>query len=126
MEKKKIMIVDDDKELLEEFREALTLNGYEVFVVNNASSLPGEVLSAKPDVILLDLKMPGKSGFQVAEEIKQISQVSRIPIIAMTGYFTEREHSLLMNVCGIFKCLKKPFNPSDIIGHIEAALVNKA
>lgn len=120
---RKIMIIDDDKEFLEELNETLTLSGYEAVVVNDATSALDVIIKTKPDVILLDLKMPKKSGFQVASELKYYSGIMNVPIIAMTGFFRE-EFVPLMTICGIKKYLKKPINPLDVIAQIEAVLVD--
>ncbi len=118
---KKVMIVDDDKEFLEELNETLSLSGYDMVAVNDSDSVLGLLKQIKPDVIVLDLKMPKKSGFQLADEIKHLQDMSHVPIIAMTGFLKD-DYIPLLSVCGIVKCLKKPFNPLDIIGYIEEAL----
>jgi CheY-like chemotaxis protein len=119
---RKIMVVDDNKEFLEELKEILVLSGYEVVDVNESVKVVNVAAQTKPDVILLDLKMPEKSGLRVAYELKHFSELSHIPIIAMTGFLNE-VHFLFLDVCGIKKCLKKPFNPLDAIYQIEQALV---
>lgn len=121
---KKIMIVDDDKEFLEELRETLVLSGYDLVAVNDATMALDLANSARPDVILLDLKMPQKSGFQVADELRHLSDVSHVPIIAMSAYLKD-DYASLLNICGIKKCLKKPFNPLDVIAQIEQVLLEK-
>ena len=120
----RVMIVDDDKEFLDELNETLALSGYDMVPVNDADMALDTAAKAKPDVILLDLKMPKKSGFQLADEIKHLTDFGSIPIIAMTAYFKD-DYGPLMNICGIKRCLKKPFNPLDIIVEIEEALKNK-
>ncbi len=115
------MIVDNDRQFLEELRETLTLAGYEMIVVEDARAAAATALKTRPDVILLDLKMPGKSGFQVADEIKGLSPLQHVPIIAMSGYFKD-EYGPLMNDRGIKKCIAKPFNPLDVIVELEAVL----
>jgi len=122
MPKKKIMIVDDDREFLEELKETLTSSGYDTTALSNSTSALKMVRKIKPDVILLDLKMQGKSGFQIADELKQLPETAHIPIITMTAFYTEREYTILMNICGIKTCLIKPFNPLDVIAEIERAL----
>lgn len=122
MAKKKVMIIDDDRELLDELQEMLTLNGYTTASFTDGISALDQLEDVKPDVILLDLKLTGKSGFQVADEIKRIHTSRSIPIIAMTGFYTEKQHLLLMNICGIKTCLTKPLNPSDVIARIEIAV----
>jgi DNA-binding response OmpR family regulator len=119
---KKIMIVDDDEEFLGELRDMFVSSGYEVNAISDPALALEAVHKISPDVILLDLKMQKMSGFQVADKLRNFSEVNRIPIIAMTAFFVEEEHSLLMKLCGIKNCLKKPFSPTEAIERIEAAL----
>ncbi|MDD2752390.1 MAG: response regulator [Candidatus Omnitrophica bacterium] len=121
MPDKKVLIVDDDKEFLEELKETLALSGYEMFAVNDSGLALNMATQVRPDVILIDLKMPKKTGFQLADELRHLSGLDHIPIIAMTGFFKD-SYGPLLNICGIKKCLKKPFNPLDIIMEIENAL----
>lgn len=118
---KKIMIVEDNKEFLEELEELLALSGYGVIAVSESVSALKEARENRPDLILLDLKMPGKDGFQIADEIRGDSELMHTPIIIMTAYFKE-DYLPLMDICGVRKCLKKPFNPLDVIANIEEAL----
>lgn len=122
MTQKKILIIDDDKEFLEELKETLILNGYDVVGMSESISAIKIAKAVNPDLILLDLKMSAMSGFEVADGLKRIPETSQIPIIAMTGFYTMKEHSWLMNFCDIKKCLKKPFNPQDVITEIELIL----
>lgn len=120
---KKIMIVDDDKEFLSELSEMLKTNGYTIVGLNDASKISELVNREKPDLILMDIKMPGKSGFESAAEIKYSYENSHlhIPIIAMSAYFKEQDQPL-MERCGISSMLRKPFDVADIIGKIENVL----
>jgi DNA-binding response OmpR family regulator len=117
----KVMIVDDNKEFLEELEEILAFSGYDMVAAQDPCSVVPIAIKEKPRVILLDLKMPGKSGFQLAHELSNSLELQKIPIIAMTGFFKDGYQSL-MDMCGIKKCLKKPFNPLDVIAEIESAL----
>lgn len=119
---KHILVVDDDKEFLDEIRSMLELSGYEVVGLTESTSVMQTVRKSKPDLVLLDLRMRSMSGFEVANELKSYPDTAGIPIIAMTGFYTMKEQSWLMNFCGIKKCLKKPFKPLDVIGEIEFAL----
>lgn len=123
--KKKILIVDDDEVFLEELKEIIEANGFEAIGLQDPLLVKSVVKTEKPDLILLDLKMPGKSGFQVADELKHATEFHRRPIIAMSGFFTKTEHFLLMQLCGIQKCIRKPFLPAEIISMINVALEGK-
>ena len=119
--KRVVMIVDDDKEFLEELRETLELSGYELAAVNDPSEVLEAVKTVKPAVILLDLKMPKKSGFEIADELRRLAEYGNIPIIAMSAFYKD-EYAMLIRMCGIKRCLTKPFNPLDVIAEIEKAL----
>jgi len=119
--KKKILIVDDDKEFLEELAEMLRLNDYEVVAVADSTKTLNAAAVAKPDVILLDLKMPQESGFQVACRLKFFSQFPTVPIVAMTAYFKD-DYKDLLRTYGIKNCIMKPFDTMELIAGIEEAL----
>ncbi|MGA1796388.1 MAG: response regulator [bacterium] len=118
----RVMIVDDDRDFLEELQDALTSHGYETIPISRSTIAPFAAYTTKPDVILLDIKMDGMSGFDVAEHIKRFSSTADIPIIAMTGFFNKEKHLALMDLCGMKICLEKPFNPRDVIATIEGVL----
>ena len=122
---KKIMLIDDDKDFLKEMSEILKLSGYEVFLFSDSTNATIEAISLKPDLILLDLKMDNKSGFKVADELRLTEVTKDIPVIAITGVFTRKEHELLMKVCNIRESLIKPIKPLDIIAVIERIYPNK-
>ena len=113
--KPRILIVDDNAELLEELEDMLKLGGYDVTVLNDSSKALDVALKNKPDLILLDLKMNPKSGFQIADDAKNSFLLKNVPIIAMTGFFTQRPHLLMMKLCGIKTFILKPFRPVNLI-----------
>ena len=120
-----IMIVDDNVELLEELENLLKLGGYDVIAISDGTKVFDTALKEKPDLILLDLKMSPKSGFQIADEARNSLYLKNVPIIAMTGFFTEKQHFLMMELCGIRTSILKPFRPLNLITKIEFALGNR-
>jgi len=123
--KRRILIVDDNVELLEELENMLSMGGYEVTALSDGTRLFDVVLNNKPDLILLDLKMSPKSGFQLADEARNSLLLKDVPVIAMTGFFTEKQHFLMMKLCGIKTSILKPFRPVNLITKIEFALGNR-
>lgn len=124
MRKTAVWVVDDDREFLAELREALVMSGYDAEAFPDAASARQRLLEAAPDVVLLDLKMEPESGFDFARELARLPGAERMPVIAMTGHFTSREHARLIGECGISLCLVKPLNLADVIDRI--ALVTGA
>ena len=80
---KKVMLVDDDVSFLEELAEMIKMSGYRVVTCAKSADAIKAVLKEKPDVILMDLKMDGISGFQLVMLLKQYKEASNIPVIMM-------------------------------------------
>jgi two-component system response regulator ChvI len=120
--KQTVMIIDDDKVLLSELTEALEANGYQVRPFSDGKTALAAAPRIMPDIILLDLKMDKVSGFQVADKLNCSPKTENIPIIAMTGYFTQDEYSLITRICGMKKCINKPFKMEDIIAEVSKIL----
>ncbi len=122
MGKKNITVIDDDKELLEEINEVLVLNGYNTAVFSDSNSGLDNVFYTLPDLVLLDIKMNGKSGFEVINELRQNERTSKIPVIAISGYFNGDKLQDLIDEFGFTKCLIKPLNPDIILKEIKKIL----
>jgi len=119
MKRTRVLIVDDNKSFLDEFKSMLVLNDYIVDAICDVTSVVKVVEEKQPDIIFLDMKMPGKTGFQIADDLKHFPTTSDIPIIAMTGNFTEKHHINFMKSIGISDCVVKPFDPEEILCKIE-------
>ncbi|MCB4791488.1 MAG: response regulator [Elusimicrobia bacterium] len=122
--KKKIAIVDDDNNFLEELSSLLSGNGYDVYAYSNGSDALREIPRVMPDIILLDLKMDKVSGFQVAYKLRNIQKARDIPVIPMTGYYTQDEYGLIMKICGLKNCKLKPFDPGKLMQEISETIKN--
>lgn len=122
MRSRRVFIVDDDTALLDELSYALGAAGHCVTLCSEALRAVAAAAAARPDIIVLDLKMGGKSGFQIADDLKHLPETAGIPILAMTGHFMERQHAVFMRQCGIDNCMLKPIDPQDLIGAIERLL----
>lgn len=121
----KIMIVDDNKELLEELKEMLDLSGYEPIAVTDSRVAFNLAQRLRPNLILLDLKMGNMNGFEVARKLKESVQTKGIPIIAMSGYFPVEKQSSLLDMSDMKAYIKKPFAILDLISQIELILSSK-
>jgi len=124
MRSKKIMIVDDDKQFLEELKEILMSSGYYTIAINDSTAVLDAAKTQRPDLILLDLKMDGMNGFQLADSLKRIQATAHIPIIGISGIFRMEndieDNFFLMDFCHM---LHKPFNPLYLIDKIENVLL---
>lgn len=117
---KEIMIVDDDSEFLGQFEEMLNLSGYDTLRHLSGESALKALDQEKPDLILLDLKMEGKSGFEVANILHNNPATAGIPVIVMSGVFSDEHYRNLIEKYGIRRYLQKPIKPLDVISEIES------
>lgn len=115
----RVLIIDDDKELLEELADTLSSAGHDVDTASDPYTAVSYARKNPPDVILLDLKMVDISGFEIASLLKHDAKTAQIPILAMSGFYTLKEHEFLATICGIRKFLKKPLRASDVMLEIE-------
>ncbi|MFH1522571.1 MAG: response regulator [Patescibacteria group bacterium] len=91
MKKTKIVIIEDDKFLLKLYSNKLKSNGFEVLGAINSQEGLNKVITEKPNLILLDLVLPGKSGFEVLAEIKQNPDTKKIPVIILSNLGQESD-----------------------------------
>ncbi len=124
--KKKILVIDDDKDLSELVKSALESQGFQASVLNSGKYAVKLIKKEMPDLILLDIRLPDKDGYQICDEIKSTDETKQIPVIVFTGEDTER--TLLEdihNFYGANDCLKKPFELDDLYAKVKKLLAEK-
>jgi len=121
-ERKVVLLVDDDSDFLAELQEALALSGYVPVPVSGGYDAVRLARRIKPDVILLDLKLGAESGLEVAARIRKQHGTSRIPVIMMSGYFSEAARAHALRPSNINVYLNKPFSQRDVVRGIQLAL----
>ena len=118
MKSRKIAIIDEDKGMSDKLKEILNMGGYSSILINDPLLAVNSVIDNNPDVVLMELRMPQKNGFELTHEINRVFETKRMPVIAMSETFKD-EFRWLLELCGIKRCIKKPFHPLDIIWAIE-------
>jgi CheY-like chemotaxis protein len=114
MGKGKILVIDDEKDILEIAKKRLESHGYEVLVARSGREGIEKAITAKPELIFLDLMMPEIDGFQVCHLLQQSDQTKAIPIIAFTA-LTEQENIKKILNLGAKGYVLKPFKSSDLL-----------
>ena len=119
MERPVLVIVDDDADFLEEIGEVLRASGYEVKTVSDPRAAAGVIRQTKPDTVLLDLKMDGKDGFEIARELSEDPATAGVPVIVMTGYYNEEQMEQLKSSGVVRSFLTKPLLISDVMAKLN-------
>ncbi len=123
----KAMVIDDDAVLRYVVRKMLESDGAEVVEAPNGIDalvqLNGAMKVSKPDVILLDIVMPGMDGYTFQGKVEEDPVLKAIPVVVMTGRTHMKElFALCTNVAAI---LEKPFEPEDLLKAVKTALARK-
>lgn len=124
--KRKILLVDDDKDFLEGTRIILEKNNFDVATATSGKECIDELNSFNPDLLILDIMMPEKSGFEVCKEIKNSLQHNKIPVIMLTAL----KQKLGKTSYSVFEGLEleaedyidKPVEPKELISRINDLL----
>jgi two-component system, OmpR family, response regulator CpxR len=114
----KILIIDDDEELCELVSEYLTVEGFEVNAVHDGESGVREALKNEHDLVVLDVMLPKKNGFDVLREVRQ---TSKIPVIMLTARGDDMDKIVGLEI-GADDYLPKPFNPRELVARLRAIL----
>jgi two-component system OmpR family response regulator len=113
-----ILIVDDDAEIRDLLREYLQKQGYRVTVLPDGNNLRSLVATSPPEVIVLDLMLPGEDGLTLCRDLRARSGV---PIIMLTARGEETDRIVGLEV-GADDYMPKPFNPRELLARIKSVL----
>jgi CheY-like chemotaxis protein len=119
MAKEKILVVDDEEDIAKALKVRLKANGYSVVFASDSIQAFTIANQENPDLILLDILIPGGGGFVVAEQLKQSAATNRIPIIFLTGIPGGEERAYKLGASGY---LMKPYQPEELMKAIQNAL----
>jgi CheY-like chemotaxis protein len=119
-ERQTILVVEDDEDLRRLFRTALTLAGYDVIEAGDGLEALQRIDQAIPDLVVLDLVLPGMSGMVVQQELAAQTLTRQIPVVVITG--TAVEPGDLAVAC----LLRKPVSPDDLIEAVKKCLSSAA
>ena len=122
MDKKKILVVDDDKSVLLLLEKRLTEEGYSVITAENGYDALALAKSKNPDLIILDLVMPGMEGSEVSAKLKEDPKTMNIPIIFLTALISKEQEERRKHVIANNIFVAKPFDADDLLGQIKNLL----
>ena len=121
MSDKKVLIVDDEPNLTRSIAFILRKEGYDIEVASNGEEAMEKAWKVKPSLILLDIMMPKKNGYEVCQEIREAPELKDMYVIMLTAKGQEVDREKGMGV-GADEFITKPFSPNQIVQRVNAIL----
>lgn len=118
----RVFVVDDDPSLRELAATVLAGHGYQVESFEGGAPMLEALSTHPPELILLDLTMPGMDGIEVMGRLASDLTTRRIPVIAVTARGTDRSAEVAKWSLGFADYVRKPFEADELIAHVEAIL----
>ena len=118
---KRIFVVDDDKEIREIVMFVLKRNGFEVAAACNGQQLQHLLIQYIPDLIILDVMMPGEDGYHIFSALRSDPQTRHIPVVIMTAHPEDIYERISVDL-GAAEHMTKPFHPFELVEKVKALL----
>jgi len=123
---KKILLVDDDPDFVEGTRMVLEKSNFEVVTASSGKECLERIREGRPDLIILDIMMPKKSGFEVCKELKSNIEYNRIPVVMLTALKQKLPRTSYSIAEGLEleaeDYLEKPVEPKELLSRIKEIL----
>ena len=114
----KILIAEDEKDIRELIVFSLNFAGFEVVAAVDGQEALEKALEAKPDLIMMDVRMPRMTGYEACAKMKQMDELKHIPVVILSAKGQESEIQTGLNV-GAYEYILKPFAPDELIQRVK-------
>ncbi len=121
MAKGTILVIDDERDLIDLVRYNLEKEGFEVIAATDGQSGLEVASKHAPDLVVLDLMMPGFDGLQVCQRLRADPRTARMPVIMLTAKATEADRIVGLEL-GADDYITKPFSPREVVARVKAVL----
>lgn len=117
----RILIAEDERDIRELITFTLRFDGHEVIATSNGREAVEITLREKPDLVLLDVRMPYMTGYEACKRIKEEESISHIPVVFLSAKGQEAEVKAGLEV-GAVEYIVKPFSPDQLMERVRAIL----
>ena len=116
----RVLVVDDDRDTVLSLMMLVREEGHEPHAVHSGRHVMGAIIDFDPDVVLLDIHMPERSGWEVARSIRDRSGRQRPVLIGISGEYRHGADKMLAEILGFDHYLIKPYPPADLVRLLAA------
>lgn len=119
---KRILIAEDNLTLAKGLVDLLSKHSYEVSQRQDGVAALREIAASPPDLLLLDLRLPGLHGIELLKKLRRSHRTKRLPVIIMSGVYKGEKYRQAARSLGVKHYLEKPFRAADVVGAVEQLL----
>lgn len=109
-----VLLIEDEPNIIEAIRFLLTRDGWHVDTHENGSDAVEVVRAAQPDLVILDMMLPGKSGMDILREIRDIADLAALPVLMLTARGQSRDRDMAEKA-GVSRFMTKPFSNTEVL-----------
>ena len=115
---KRVLLIEDEPNIIEAVSFILSRDGWDVKTHSNGHDAVDAVRSRQPDIVILDVMLPGKSGFDILQDIRADAALAEVPVLMLTarGQATDRE---MAERFGASRFMTKPFSNADVLDAVR-------
>ncbi|MGZ2257422.1 response regulator transcription factor [Roseobacter sp. A03A-229] len=118
---KHVLLVEDEMNIVEAIRFLLSREGWQVDTHSDGASALDVIRDRKPDLVVLDVMLPGKSGFDILEELRGSDETADLPVLMLTARGQSRDREMAEKA-GVSRFMTKPFSNTEVLTAVRDLL----
>jgi DNA-binding response OmpR family regulator len=115
---KHVVLVEDETNIAEAIRFLLGREGWRVETLANGGNAAAVIRAARPDLVMLDVMLPGKTGFEILAELRSDATLAGLPVLMLTARGQSRDREMAMQA-GVSRFMTKPFSNEDMLAAVR-------
>ena len=116
---KRVLLIEDEPNIIEAISFILSRDGWTVHTHEDGTSAMAKVLATPPDMIILDVMLPGRSGFDILRDLRAHDATKAIPVMMLTARGQEKDRELAIRL-GANHFMTKPFSNTEVRDHVRS------
>lgn len=118
---KNVLLVEDELNIIEAIRFLLSREGWQVDTHSNGADAVDVIRAKKPDLVVLDVMLPGRSGFEILEDLRGHSETQDLPVLMLTARGQSRDREMAEKA-GVSRFMTKPFSNTEVLTAVRDLL----
>ena len=119
---KRVLLIEDEPNIIEAISFILSRDGWTVHTHEDGETAMAKVLSFPPDLIILDVMLPGRSGFDILRDLRAEAQTADIPVMMLTARGQAKDRDLALRL-GANHFMTKPFSNTEVRDHVRSLIM---